>query len=312
MDSLWQTKEEPAVLNNPKTSALPRVLARLALGLSILVMSSGVATAQVVLPRTLELNPKEMEQNGFIVAQEALQLAQFQQFQEALVRAKLAVQLAPQAHEIWALLGGLYLTVDEPQEAVVALERSLKLNDQNPGVYFNLGSAYFRQGQYAASIRVIEQGLALKPDATEEWFNLGNAYLKLGQTDRAIAQYRRSLRNDKRFWPAYTNIGLVLYEQGNIRQAAKNWEQAAEIDPKASEPKLALATALLKLGNEAEALKLAEEALRLDSRYGTVDFQRENLWGDRLVADTQALLAKPPLRALLSQLQPEQSALPQP
>jgi len=312
VDSLWQTKEEPAVLNNPKTSALLRVVARLALGLGILVMSSGVATAQVVLPRTLELNPKEMEQNGFIVAQEALQLAQFQQFQEALVRAKLAVQLAPQAHEIWALLGGLYLTVDEPQEAVVALERSLKLNDQNPGAYFNLGSAYFRQGQYAASIRVIEQGLALKPDATEEWFNLGNAYLKLGQTDRAIAQYRRSLRNDKRFWPAYTNIGLVLYEQGNIRQAAKNWEQAAEIDPKASEPKLALATALLQLGNEVEALKLAEEALRLDSRYGTADFQRENLWGDRLVADTQALLAKPPLRALLSQLQPEQSALPQP
>ncbi len=288
------------------------MFARLALSLSLVLLSTGAATAQVVLPRTLELNAQEMEQNGFIVAQEALQLAQFQQFQEALVRAKLAVQLAPQAHEIWALLGGLYLTVDEPQQAVVALERSLKLNDKNPGAYFNLGSAHFRQGNYAASARVIEQGLALKPDATEEWFNLGNAYLKLGQPDRAIAQYRRSLRNDKRFWPAYTNIGLVLYEQGNIRQAARHWEQAAEIDPKASEPKLALATALLQLGNEAAALKLAEEALRLDSRYGTVEFQRENLWGDRLVADAQTLLAKPSLRALMSQLQPEQSALPQP
>ncbi|XFA73461.1 tetratricopeptide repeat protein [Thermosynechococcaceae cyanobacterium Okahandja] len=286
--------------------------ARLALGLSVLFLCGGAATAQVVLPRTLELNAQEMEQNGFIVAQEALQLAQFQQFQEALVRAQLAVQLAPQSHEIWALLGGLYLTVDEPQQAIGALERSIKLNDKNPGAYFNLGSAHFRQGHYAASARVIEQGLALKPDATEEWFNLGNAYLKLGQPDRAIAQYRRSLRNDKRFWPAYTNIGLILYEQGNIRQAARNWEQAAEIDPKASEPKLALATALLRLGNEAAALKLAEEALRLDSRYGTVEFQRENLWGDRLVADTQTLLAKPPLQSLLSQLQPEQSALPQP
>ncbi|MFN4279233.1 tetratricopeptide repeat protein [Thermosynechococcus sp.] len=288
------------------------MLARLTLSLGLVLLSGSLATAQVVLPRTLELNAKEMEQNGFIVAQEALQLAQFQQFQEALARAKLAVQLAPQAHEIWALLGGLYLTVNQPKDAVPALEQSLKLNDKNPGAYFNLGSAQFRLGHYGASVRAIEQGLALKPDAPEEWFNLGNAYLKLGQKDRAIEQYCRSLRLDRQFWPAYTNIGLVLYEQGNIRQAAKNWEQAADIDPKASEPKLALATALLQLGNEARALQLAEEALRLDSRYGTVEFQRENLWGDRLVADTQTLLAKPPLRALMSQLQPEQSALPQP
>ncbi|HIK23076.1 MAG TPA: tetratricopeptide repeat protein [Thermosynechococcus sp. M3746_W2019_013] len=303
-------KKNPSCLVNTETPIVLKTIARSIFGLSLVLLSSSVATAQVVLPRTLELNPKEMEQNGFIVAQEALQLAQFQQFQDALVRAKLAVQLAPQAHEIWALLGGLYLTVNQPQEAVPALEQALKLNTKNPAAYFNLGTAHFRLGQYGAAVRAIAQGLALKPDATEEWFNLGNAYLKLGEKEQAIAQYRRVLRLDRQFWPAYTNIGLVLYEQGRIQQAAKNWEQAADIDPKASEPKLALATALLRLGQEERAIQLAEEALRLDSRYGTVEFQRENLWGDRLVADTQTLLAKPPLRALMSQL--EQSALPQP
>lgn len=61
------------------------------------------------------------------------------------------------------------------------------------------------------------------------------------------------------------------------------------------QPKLALATALLKLGNEVKALQLAEEALRLDSRYGTVEFQRENLWGDRLVARYAKPIGQAPL-----------------
>lgn len=271
------------------------------------MLLSGVAApalrAQVLLPRTVELNPADMERDGLTVAQEALQLAQFQQFGDALVRAKLAAQLAPDTYEIWALLGGLYLTVGEPEEAITALERSLALNQENAGVYFNLGSAYFRTKDYGRSARAIEQGLTIKDDAPEEWFNLGNAYLMLNQGSRAIAQYRKAINLDKKFWPAFNNIGLIQYEQGNIRQAIQSWQTAVDIDSKASEPKLALATALFKQGQVTQALPLAEEAIQLDSRYATVEFQRENLWGDRLISDTQALLANPQLQAVVSRLQ---------
>lgn len=259
--------------------------------------------AQVLIPRTPKLDATDMERDGLTVAQEALQLAQFQQFNEALVRAKLAAQLAPQAYEVWALLGGLYLTVSQPQEAITSLQRSLAINENNPGVYFSLGSAYFRTEDYQRSVQALERGLALRGDVAEEWFNLGNAYLRLNQNAKAISQYRQALKIDKKFWPAMNNIGLLQYEQGDIPQAIRSFQAAVNIDSKAGEPKLALAVALFRQGRVEQAVNYALDALRLDSRYAAAEFQRENLWGARLMADTEALFAKPQVQELLNSIE---------
>lgn len=269
----------------------------------ISALSPTITQAQVLIPHTPQLSASDMERDGLTVAQEALQLAQFQQFNEALVRAKLAAQLAPQAYEVWALLGGLYLTVAQPEAAIPALNTSIALNQQNAGVYFSLGSAYFRTGAYQDSVRAIEQGLALRNDVAEEWFNLGNAYFKLNQNVKAIAQYRQALKHDKKFWPAINNIGLLQYEQGEIPQAIRSFQAAVALDNKAGEPKLALAVGLFRQGQVQQAVNTALSALRLDSRYIEPDFQRENLWGTRLMADTKALFANPQVKELIQSLQ---------
>lgn len=273
----------------------------------ITVYPLSVAQAQIFIPHTPQLSASDMERDGLTVAQEALQLAQFQQFNEALVRAKLAAQLAPQAYEVWALLGGLYLTVAQPAQAIPALNTSIALNQQNAGVYFSLGSAYFRTGAYQDSVRALEQGLALRNDVAEEWFNLGNAYLKLNQNAKAIAQYRQALKYDKKFWPALNNIGLLQYEQGDIPQALRSFQAAVALDNKAGEPKLALAAGLFRQGQVQQAVNAALIALRLDSRYIEPDFQRENLWGERLMADTKALFALPQVKELIQSLQADVS-----
>ncbi len=280
----------------------------LIVGLSGVGLWGGPGQAQVLIPRTPQLNATDMERDGLTVAQEALQLAQFQQFSEALVRAKLASQLAPQAYEVWALLGGLYLTVSQPQDAIPALQKSLSLNAKNPGVYFSLGSAYFRTSDYQDAAKIIEQGLALRSDVAEEWFNLGNAYLKLNQAGKAISQYRQALKQDKKFWPALNNIGLLQYEQGEIPQAIKSFQAAINLDTKAGEPRLALAAALFRQGQVQQGVNLALDALRLDSRYAEAEFQKENLWGERLMADTKALFANPQVQELINNLAAETEA----
>jgi hypothetical protein len=40
-------------------------------------------------------------------------------------------------------------------------------------------------------------------------------------------------------------------------------------------------------------------ALRIDSRYGNLDFLKENLWGDRLLADTKKFLELPEIKLAL-------------
>ncbi len=170
--------------------------------------------AQALVPHTLQLDSAKLERQGLSLAQEAAQLAQFQQYELALPRARLATQLAPKTPEVWSLLGGLYLQTNDLDKGIDALRQALKLDPKNAAVLFGLGSAYFQKGQYTTAIDNLKSGLKIKPNVPGALFDLGNAYLMLRQYSDAIAQYEKAIAQDKDFWPAINNIGLIRYEQG--------------------------------------------------------------------------------------------------
>jgi tetratricopeptide (TPR) repeat protein len=281
------------------------VLHRLTL-LSVCVLCSVVgaaplANSQVLVPHTVAPDAKQLQQTGVALLREALQLAQFQQYEPALARAKLATQLLPNAEESWALLGGLYLNTDKIDLGIQALEKSLAINPKNPGVNFSLGSAYFRKANYTDAERLLRTGLAIKPDVPEALFDLGNTYLRLNRFDDAIGVYRKAIAKDQKFWPALNNIGLVNYEQGKVNDAIQSWKAAIAIDEKSTEPKLAMAVALYSQGQKDQGVTLASSVLATDRRYSDVSFLKDNLWGDRLIADTKVILATPKVRDTLAQ-----------
>jgi tetratricopeptide (TPR) repeat protein len=253
-----------------------------------------VALSQASIPHTVAPDAKELQKTGIALLREAVQLAQFQQYEPALARTKLATQLLPSSAEAWALLGGLYLS----------LEKSLSLNPNNAGVNFSLGSAYFRKANYANAERFLLAGLKAKPGVPEVLFDLGNTYLRMGRLDDAIGRYKEAVAKDQKFWPAINNVGLVQYEQGKIDGAIQSWKAAIAIDEKSTEPKLALAAALYKQGQTEQGITLAASALTVDRRYGDIKFLKDNLWGDRLIADTQTVLATPKVRDTLAQSAP--------
>ncbi len=258
--------------------------------------------SQALVPRTIELDSAQIEQRGLLLLKEAFQLAQFQQLDAALARAKLATQLVPGVSQSWALLGSLYLTQDQVDTGIQALEKAISLDQDNPGVYFSLGSAYFRQENYPKAEKALKAGLEIKPDVSEALFDLGNTYYRMGAFKEAISQYQKAVKLDQKFWPAINNIGLVQYEIGKVKDAIRSWESAIEINDGESEPQLALASALYAQGKTDQGLALAAQALKLDSRYSDIEFLKENLWGDRLIADTQVVLATPVIQQTLSEL----------
>ncbi|MCS6812657.1 MAG: tetratricopeptide repeat protein, partial [Cyanobacteria bacterium] len=135
--------------------------------------------AQVLTPRVPQVDLKALEQQGLSIAQEAAQLAQFEQFDEALPRVELASQLAPQNSQIWALLGSLYLQKDELDKAIAALQRARMLDASNAPVLFALGNAYFQQQRYTQAVEALQAGLKLKANIPGALFDLGNAYYML-------------------------------------------------------------------------------------------------------------------------------------
>lgn len=258
--------------------------------------------AQALLPYVLPLDYERLEEQGLLIAQDAAQLAQIQQYDLALAQAQLASQLIPNNAAVWGLLGTLYLQVEEFDASIEALNRAKALEEDNSAVLFALGTAHFRKGDYQKATDFIESGLSLEPGNAGALFDLGNAYFKLNQFDQAIAQYQKSVEIEPEFWPSVNNIGLVEYEQGKVDAAIANWEVSLEIAPMEPEPELAIAVAEFARGNEAKALELGIPALEKDSRYADIEFLIDNLWGPRLIADTEAFFEHPDVQAVLVQL----------
>ena len=144
------------------------------------------AMGQALLPYVLPLDYESLEEQGLLLAQDAAQLAQLQQFDLALAQAQLASQLAPEDAAVWGLLGSLYLQVEEIDAAIAALNQAQQLEADNSAVLFALGTAHFRNGDYVKASDFLESGLKLEPENPGALFDLGNTYFKLNQFTKAI------------------------------------------------------------------------------------------------------------------------------
>jgi tetratricopeptide (TPR) repeat protein len=292
--------------NSPVNYRLPLTAALITLSYGFaLVNAPEPVKAQALIPHTIKLNFGNVETQALALARDAAQLAQFQQYDLALSRARLAVQLSPQSYQTQAVLGSIYLRTDEYPKAIAALTNALNLKKDNASIFFSLGAAYLRNSNYQLAIDKIKQGLALAPKSPTALFDLGNAYFLTKRYDEAIAEFNNVLKLEDKFWAATNNIGLVEYERGNVDVAIKKWEQAIAqgetIEDKAAEARLALGTAFYAKGDRAKGLKMAEDALKIDVRYGKPEFLKENLWGDKLLADAKTILAIPTLKTLVEE-----------
>jgi tetratricopeptide (TPR) repeat protein len=264
------------------------------------VVNSAPAFSQALLPYVAEQDRKDFAREAERLYKNALELAQYQLYDQAISRAVLANQLAPERSDILLLLGTLYLQNQKSDRSIEILTQALAMKPKEANILLTLGSAYFQKGNYPAAIERLQSGLSLDPKNLSGLFDLGNAYSRSKQYPQAIEAYERATNLKKDFWPALNNIGLISYETNNLANAVKYWQQAISIDKKAAEPQLALAVALYQQGKQEEAYRLGEAALRNDSRYASIDYLKENLWGDKLVSHTQGFLRTPRIKAALT------------
>ncbi len=258
---------------------------------------------QALLPYTVQVNVRDLEDQGLKLAQDAVRLIRFGRIELALSRALMASQLAPRRYQTWLILGTLYAQERKFDEAIEALQQARSLASEEASIYFALGSARFQKTDYRGAIADLQTGLRLRPETTDAWFDLGNAHLMLKQYAEAKTAFDRALTIEKDFWPALTNIGLVLFEEGDIRGAINKWQASLVIDPQAAEPQMAIAIAKFNLGEQESALTQGLAALRTDVRYADIEFLRQNLWGEKLIAASQNFLALPQVQTTITEIQ---------
>ncbi|MFM8605377.1 MAG: tetratricopeptide repeat protein [Cyanobium sp.] len=250
----------------------------------------------VYLPQTTQL-----EAAGLGIAQAAARLLRMGQAEDAARLAELTVRLLPGDPRGWVLLAEAELRSNETEKALKALGRAKQLDPNNPGIWFAEGSLALRNAKPQEAIGLLNRGLQLDPRNSGAYFDLGNAQLLLGQSDKALGSFEQAAKLRKDFWEAINNQGLVLWEAGRRTDALERWRRVLKIKPDVPETSLAMAAALFVTSPQerSEALRLAELALNEDPNYVLDVYQKEQLWGEKLRADTRRLLSQPELKSVV-------------
>ena len=253
--------------------------------------------ARALVPYVPLPSAANLEGAGLGIAQAAARLLRLGQAEEAAQLAALVVQLIPEDPRGWVLLAEAQLRSGQTEAAGVALERARDLDPDNPGILFAQGSLALKANKPAEAAELIRRGLKLDGRNAGAYFDLGNAHILMGQNGEALAAFEKAAGLRKNFWEAINNQALVLYEQRRDEDAIRRWRRVLQISPQASEPMLALAAALnARTPGNRESLDLAHTALAGDPNYVQDSYQKEQLWGSRLRADTATLLAEPALK----------------
>jgi len=273
-----------------------------------LLTAATPALAQAPLFTVPELSSKQLQERAQQLSTDAIRLARVARLEEAEALAALAVQLSNKDYQTYTILGVLSLQNNKPEQALTALRRAAELAPDKASVQFNLALVYQRQKDYPKAANAFERGLKLDPKASDEHFNLGNVYVLLGRRQDAMQSFKQAVALRKNFWEAVNNIGLLNTRRATSNEAKRRWQEAIDISErderaeKAAEPRLALGVALYAQGQQEAGLALSEEALTIDRRYGELDYLKENLWGERLLADTARVLGTPRIRAALQRI----------
>ncbi len=252
--------------------------------------------SKAFIPYIYEPEAKNLEKTGLSIAKSAAKLLQIGQPKEAARIGSLAVRLNPKDFRIWLILAEAQIKSENIEQANQSLAKAKKLNPKNAGIWFTEASLALQEKKTKTAIKLLEKGLSLQPDNAGGYFQLGNAKIIEGKLYLALEDFKKSVSLKPNFWEALNNQGLILFEINQIKKAIKTWRKVLEIQVNA-EPMLALASALyISSPDKKEAIQLAIEALEKDPNYVSSIYQKEQLWGDKLIKANKQLFKEASLK----------------
>ena len=241
---------------------------------------------------------KFLKLNGSEIGKNAYQLLYFGQLKEGLALAKLAISLNPDDVNLWALLAEAQINNKLFDDALLSIQKGKLINPLVSELYFAEGSIYLNQNKKQKAKKALKQGLEIKPKNTTALFQYGNIFLMEKNYKKALSKYNKIIEIKANFWQAINNKGLIYFEEDEILLAINNFTKAIEIK-KNPESMLALGVSL-KDTNKKKSILLVKEALLKDPNYVSLEFRKEQLWGEKLQKATEELFKIEELREDIS------------
>jgi tetratricopeptide (TPR) repeat protein len=162
-----------------------------------------------------------------------------------------------------ALLGLIYLSVEEDEDALAWFDRALLGKPQPAGVLAHRGLALQRLGRPLEAISSYDDALAANDLDATGYYHRGNLLREMGRRDEAIASYDSALRLNPAYPEALYAGGTVLLEVGQLEASLEFFGEALRLKPDFCQAWFSRGNVLQKLKRFHDAISAYDAALAL-------------------------------------------------
>jgi tetratricopeptide (TPR) repeat protein len=106
-------------------------------------------------------------------------------------------------------------------DAEVNFKKAVEQSPESFEAKFNLGNAYYKQQRYDEAINSFQSSLAsakTEKERAEVFYNIGNSLLKSNKLDQSITAYKESLKLNPDDMDAKYNLSYALNQKNNPQQ----------------------------------------------------------------------------------------------
>ena len=182
------------------------------------IAHSDYNTAIVILQQITRQYPSETE----ATCQLSRLLRGQERLDEAAALLKNAIQINPNAKDLYNAYGFILIAMQHPQEAIQAYQQYVVLAPRNPNGYDSLGMAFELAGQYEPAVSEFNRALTLDPEFEPAIVHIGDTDYQMGRYRDALSNYRRYIQvTDSSDAKAvgYGDIATIYLTLGDLAQA---------------------------------------------------------------------------------------------
>lgn len=129
---------------------------------------------------------KKQKSNPKYHYQAALIYKADKKFDKALEHLNKIIEIDPDYHNVYAILGDIYEAQNEQKKAMESYEKSIKHKPRDVNTYLALANIYLKRGRAKDTMDTLQKAIHINPYNPIAYYNLVVVLLKLKKTDAAL------------------------------------------------------------------------------------------------------------------------------
>ena len=219
------------------------------------------------------------------LVKQGFSLQQQGKFREAQVFYERALAIQADHFDALQLYGALSAQTKQFSKTVELLTKAVEVNPNAANVYSNLGVAFKELQRFDEALTCFDSAIRLKPNFAEIHTNRGNVLKELHRFNEALASYDKAISLQPSFAQAYSNRGNVLKELQRFNAALASYDKAISLRPNYAEAYCNRGIVLNELKRIHEALESFDKAISLKPFFAEAYSNRGNVLKEHRLYD---------------------------